>query len=387
MGIIYSIFGFILRLCYNICANNFIVALILFTLIAKLLMLPMGLSQQKSSAKIKKMQPEMDQIKKKYGANQQKYGEELQKLYQKYDYKMSAGCLPLLIQFPIIIGLFGVIYYPMTYVLNMSAQEVVDKAAGVLGGLTAGTDSYKLVETVANIDPVSYSASGTARGAEIVIAKAADLMDFDLFGVIDLSQTPSLAVFSWLWLIPLFAGLSAMLSGYVSTKLNGQQLSGMTKGMIFGMPIFSVVIAFSLPATIGFYWTVSSILQIGQSFLVKKLYSPEREERRIQARKEKERLEKLDRLRRFHEDDDLPEQGNSAETKPAAQGEKDKGGKNKGGKPAVSAPPAVKDDPDSRMPDRPVGEAAEEKELSRKQKKAEDRRRLRESREGKPKQQ
>lgn len=375
MGIIYEIFGFILRLCYQICNNNFIIALIVFTLIAKLLMLPMGISQQKSSAKMAKMKPEMDKLKNKYATltqrgtpeqqrkAQAKYNEEIQALYQKYDYKMTAGCLPMLIQFPIIIGLFGVIYYPMSYVLNMAPADIIGKAKEVIVNLTSGTDAYKLVETVTNTAPADYSADNTARGAEIIIAKAADLMDFDLFGFIDLSQTPTLNEFSWLWLIPLAAGLSQILSGYISTKLNGQELNGMSKGMIFGMPIMSVVIAFSLPATIGFYWTVSSILQIGQSFLVKKLYSPEREEKRLEKKREKERAEKLDRLRRLHgDDDDLP----SAEAKPLKKLDEKK--------------PVIKDDPDERKFD---GKQIEEEkpQLTKKQQKEENRKKLKESRE------
>ena len=373
MGIIYEVFGFLLRLCYQLCNNNFIVALVLFTVVAKIIMLPMGISQQKSSAKMAKMQPEMNKLKQKYASltqrgtpeqqrrAQAKYNEEIQALYQKYDYKMTAGCLPLLIQFPIIIGLFGVIYYPMTYVLNIAPAGIIERAGQVLGSLSG--EAYKLVESVTKVAASDYSASKTARGAEIIIAKAADLMDFDLFGIIDLSQTPSLDTFSWLWLIPLAAGASQILSGYIGTRLNGQELNSMSKGMIFGMPIMSVVIAFSLPATIGFYWTISSILQIGQSFLVKKLYSPEREEMRREKIRQKEREAKLDRLRRLHGDDeDVP-------AEPAKKVE----GINR---------PVIKDDPESREFDGvPVKDEPEEKpQLSRKEQKELNRKKLNQSR-------
>lgn len=359
MSIIYSIFGFVLRLCYQICNNNFIIAIIVFTLFAKLLMLPMGISQQKSSAKLAQMKPEMDAIKRKYGTNQEKYSQELQKLYQKYDYKMSAGCLPLLIQLPIIMGLFGVIYYPMTYVLNMRPADIIVKAQSVLPSLTSGTEAYKLVETVTTTEVGKYSAEKTARGAEIIIAKASELMDFDLFGFIDLSKTPSINEFSWLWLIPLMAGASAMLSGYLSMKLSGQEINGMSKGMIFGMPLMSVWIAFTLPATIGFYWTISSLLQIPQSFLVKKLYSPEREKRRNEARKEKERQEKLERLRKLHYDDDE-----------APVTEKKTGN---------ASAPVIKDDPNDREADAEKI-ITEEPELTKKQLKEQNRKKLSESR-------
>ena len=357
MGILYTIFGFILRAFYNLCGGNFIPALILFTLFAKLLMLPMSFTQQKNSIKTMKMKPELDEIRRKYANNQQKMQEETQKVYQKYNYKMSAGCLPLLIQLPVIYGLFGVIYYPMTYVLNMSAADIVAKAQEVLPNIT-GDRAIDLVTTVANTDAASYNAATTARGAEIFIAKGAELIDFDLFGVIDLAGTPNLMVFNWLWFIPLAAGLSAMLSGYVSSKLNGTELNGSMKGMIFGMPIISVVFAFSLPATIGFYWTLSSLLQIPISFAVKKLYSPEREERKEAAKREKERAEKLERLRRLHgDDDDAPQE------------------------PVIAAErAAIKDDPEKRDVDGTQNEPQEEQKLTKKQKKELTKKRLSESR-------
>lgn len=364
MSILYTIFGFILRLCYEVCSNNFVLALVLFTLVAKLLMLPMAFSQQKNSVKMQKMKPEMDEIRKKYANNQQKQQEEMQKLYDRHGYKMTAGCLPMLIQFPIIIGLYGVIYSPMTYVLQKTGEEVVEIAKSVLTavGERLGTDhnSYKLVETVANTAAGEYSGSSVARGAEITIAKAAELMDFDLFGVIDLSDTPSLKVFGWLWLIPLLVGISQILASFISMKMSGQEMNGSTKIMVFGMPILTVVFAFQFPGAIGFYWILNSILQVGQSYLVRKLYSPERAEKRELARREKERAEKLDRLRRLHGDDEEP----SAPT---------------------AATPAqkltIKDDPSARKDD--VDLPAQEKpELSKKQKKQQDRDRLRDSRKG-----
>lgn len=362
MSVIYTIFGFLLRVCYTICNSNFVFALILFTLIAKLLMMPMAFSQQKNSVKMQKMKPEMDKIRRQYANNQQKQQEEMQKLYEKHNYKMTAGCLPMLIQLPIIMGLYGVIYSPMTYVLQMTKTEIVGHAKDVLNTVAqhfgADSNSYKLVETVANTAAESYTAEGTARGAEIIIAKAAEKMDFDLFGIIDLSSTPSLSVFNWLWLIPLMVAVSQIISSYLSMKMTGQEINGSTKMMVFGMPLISVIFSFQFPGAIGFYWALNSLLQIPQSFLVKNIYSPEREERKAAARKEKERAEKMDRLRRLHGDDEpLP-------PTPATPAEK----------------PIIKDDPEARKEE--GAKEPEKPELSKKQKKQQDRDRLRKSREG-----
>lgn len=359
MNIFYTIFGPIfgalLRLCYWICQNNFVLALVLFTLIAKLLMLPLGFSQQKNTVKLQQMKPEMDAIRRKYAKDQQKQQDEMQKLYEKHNYKMSAGCLPMLIQFPIIIGLYGVIYAPMTYILQKTAAEVVSYAEKI----ASLVPDNKAVQAVIEAGAANYDPNTVGRGAEIVVAQLNNLIDFNLFGVIDLSGTPDIRVFGWLWLIPLFVAVSQILSSYLSMRMSGQEVTGTTKYMVFGMPLISVIFSFMFPAAIGFYWTLNSVLQIGQTYLVKKLYSPEREEKRLAAKRERERAEKMDRLRRLHgDDDDVPVS------------------------PVSSAPdaPVVKDDPDAVSAD--VAEKADDapEKLTKKQQKQLDRDRLRQSR-------
>lgn len=350
---LYALFGYILRFCYWLCGNNFFLALVVFTVIVKLLMLPMSLSQQKSSAKLQKMKPEMDKLRQQYGTNQQKYSEELQKLYNKYDYKMSAGCLPLLIQFPIIFGMYGVIYKPVTYMLGYSAEGIKRAAEAVLAkGIDVGKPALEAMNRLAGV----AETTAAARTDEIYLARWMENgIDFKLFGKIDLSATPTIkwgADFSWwLLLIPLFILISQIVSTLLTMKINGQQTDGMSKGMIFGMPFISVIFSFSFPAAIGFYWILQSVFQVGVSYLAKKLYSPERDERREARKREKERAEKLERLRRLHGgEDDVP--ANRA----------------LGGI-------AIKDDPDATVPEEP-----ETPKLTKKQQKKLDRQRLNESR-------
>lgn len=278
-------------------------------------MLPLTLNQQKNTAKMARLKPEMDKIKAKYGTNQQKYSEELQKLYQKENYSPTSGCLPLLIQFPIIIGLYGVIYQPLTYILGLTSEKITELATAIQANPKFADFSSSAQELINNF--LSESANA-GRGSEIIIANNLDLagslaegierIDFNLFGVIDLSQTPNFAELSWLWLIPLFAVISQIVSSYVSMKMNGTEMNGMSKGMIFGMPLLSGVIAFTMPAMVGFYWIISNVVMMVQSILIKKFYNPdkslERQKRKQEKQKAKEREEKLERLRRIHGDDD-----------------------------------------------------------------------------------
>ena len=124
MSILYTPFGFIFRIFYDL-VSNYGLALFLFTLLFRLILLPSSISQQKGTAKQMRLQPKIKKLQEKYKGNQVKLNEEMQALYSREGYNpMSAGCLPMLIQLPVIFGLLGVIYYPIQYVLGVDSNTV-----------------------------------------------------------------------------------------------------------------------------------------------------------------------------------------------------------------------------------------------------------------------
>ena len=127
MQFINSIFGYplgwLMWLCYKIVAN-YGIALIIFTLLTKLILFPLAVKQQKSSLRMARMQPKLEELQKKYGKNKEKYNEEMLKLYDEEKYNPMSGCLPLLIQFPILFGLIDVIYKPMTHILRIPSDVI-----------------------------------------------------------------------------------------------------------------------------------------------------------------------------------------------------------------------------------------------------------------------
>ena len=135
---VYVPFAWILEQFYNL-SGNYIVALFFFAIVFKLILLPSSISQQKSSAKMQRIQPKVRRIQARYAGDQKKIQEETQALYQREGYNpMGAqGCLPLLIQFPIIILLYNIIYQPLKYVLRIDTKE-----------LTALTEAVKKVAEV-----------------------------------------------------------------------------------------------------------------------------------------------------------------------------------------------------------------------------------------------
>ena len=129
MSYLYKAFGWVLDLCYKI-VPNYLVAILLFALIIKIVMFPLGIKQQKNSQKQARLRPKELAIRKKYAgrndkATQQKAQQEIMELYQKENYSMFGGCLPLLIQFPIIIALYNVIRNPLQYMLGIAAIPVM----------------------------------------------------------------------------------------------------------------------------------------------------------------------------------------------------------------------------------------------------------------------
>ena len=134
--------GYIMWAMYQI-VHNYGVAIILFTIVTKLLLIPLAIKQQKSTIKLQIIQPKMQEIQAKYKNNPQKMNEEIQALYERENYSMTAGCLPMLIQFPIIFGLLDVVYRPLTHLLHISStamEQAKQIAVGIIG--TNATSGY-----------------------------------------------------------------------------------------------------------------------------------------------------------------------------------------------------------------------------------------------------
>ncbi len=278
--------GYILGFIYDF-VGNYGWSLIIFTIFIKLILLPLGLKQQKSTTKMQQIQPKVAEIQKKYENDQQKLSEETMKLYKEYGVNPAGGCLPLLIQLPILFGLYRVIYSPITYMLHYTDAEVAALREQYLA-------NPEFIEKFGDL------AGKAANMAQILIAKANDLINFDFLGV-DISATPSITKISVLWAIPILAALTTYLSSKITTTISGNKedkkkkaeepvkkervlspdqkkqpsansAESMTKSMSIMMPLMTLWITFTLPATIGIYWTVSNIVSLAQTVLLNGYY-------------------------------------------------------------------------------------------------------------------
>lgn len=288
LSFLYLPFGFIFRIFYDL-VSNYGLALFLFTLLFRLILLPSSISQQKGTAKQMRLQPKIKKLQEKYKGNQVKLNEEMQALYSREVYNpMSAGCLPMLIQLPVIFGLLGVIYYPIQYVLGVDSNtvgEMTKIVQGLLGDTSIKQNLLELQvfnhldEVIAKLPNLSAEIIDKLRG-----------FDYTMFGI-PLAETPSVATLSHigsaskqeliLLLVPLFSGLSAMASGIYTWIRQKQTNPEMAKNPMmgctaFGMPLFSLVIAFQFPAGAGIYWIMSNIIAFAQMILLNYTHSPKK---------------------------------------------------------------------------------------------------------------
>ena len=117
--------GFIMSLFYSLC-NNFSISIILFTLFVTLVLMPLDIRQQKTMAKQARLAPKLEALKKKCGDDRQKYQQEMAELYQREHVSLTGGCLMLFIRFPILIGVYGAIRNPLSYILNISSDAIAN---------------------------------------------------------------------------------------------------------------------------------------------------------------------------------------------------------------------------------------------------------------------
>jgi YidC/Oxa1 family membrane protein insertase len=158
MEFLYSIFGYLFRILFSF-VGNYGLALVIFSVFFRVILLPTTVKQQKSSAKMVRLQPKLKRIREKYQdytpqEKQQRIQQETNELYQREGYSsMGASCLPLLIQMPVLMGLYGIISMPLTYVLNLSEKSIkaFTDAAAALELSTSKAAAYAESIVISNI--------------------------------------------------------------------------------------------------------------------------------------------------------------------------------------------------------------------------------------------
>lgn len=272
-------FGWALSGLYGF-TGSYLLSIVLLTLIVRLLLLPTSISQQKNSAKQVRLNTKVNKIKQKYAGNQQKIQEETQALYQREGFgAANMGCLPLFVQLFVMLGLYEVIYSPITYVLRFSTQKV-EALKTFFNVVEASGKKTRGVE-LQILNKITESFTGTDGISATDIKELNTLKDNFLIGGIDLTAQPDTSNPSILWIIPILAFLTAMLSSvfmYIKQrKQNPEMAKNPSMGcMTFMSPFMSLVFTFMFPAGVGVYWIISNVFSFIQQVVLTYIYSPKK---------------------------------------------------------------------------------------------------------------
>ncbi len=302
MGFLGTPLGWIMKFLYQF-IPNYALVLVLFTLLVKLVLFPLNVKQQKNSAKMAIFNPKLKQLQKQYGKDKQRYQEEMMKLYEEEGYNPMSSCLPTILQTVVLFGIIDVVYRPLKHLLSIPS-DLIQQATKALtdAGAKVASNAELLIVNIIQGNDKQYSAQLFEDiFSEDIIEK---IQSFDIsFLGLNLGEIPT-----WTFpilLIPIISGITSLLVSVFSMhqqKKNGmlEQQAGMgaMKVMMYGMPIFSAFIAFSLPAGAGFYWIVSNIFSLIQTIILYTVYAPEKiKEKVAKEMEEKKKSQKKSRYR------------------------------------------------------------------------------------------
>ena len=283
-------FGYLLDWLYTF-TNNYGLALILFSLIVKLVLLPMSVKSKKSMLKMSRLSPQVKALEAKYGDDKQKYQLAVQQMYKEEGVSMGGGCLWSFIPLIILLPLYYVIREPITYMMHNS-RSISEAIVAFIqaSGENLGKNSY-----YAQLAAAGHIGDYMEELKSLAVTANANLqaMNFQFLGI-DLAGIPSFRFWEcegWgeigLFLIPVVsAGLQAAsmwisqkMNNQVATNADGEQDADAAKTanqtnatMMLMMPLMSLWIGFSMPAAISIYWIAQAVFGAVQDYFLTKHY-------------------------------------------------------------------------------------------------------------------
>lgn len=275
-------FGFVISIFYAL-SGNYLISIFCLMLIVKICLLPSSIKQQKSIAMQQRLQPKLRRLREKYGNDQQRLQQETQALYQREGFSaMGGGCLPLLIQFPVMIGLYQVNYHPFSMVLRIPSTVVASLKEAVTPLLTESEakSSFRL-ELYALQHWDSLDKSSIEGLTPEIINKIQEFMSKFKFMGLDLAHTPDFKSLDIYWVIPIITGIIALgmsVYSFIRQRKNNPEMAknpSMGCMMLF-TPAMQIYFAFLFPTSVGIYIIMSSAISFLQMIVLNHLYSPKK---------------------------------------------------------------------------------------------------------------
>ncbi len=341
-------FGYLLDILYRF-TTNYGVAMILFAVLVKVIMLPISAKSKKSSMAMSRLTPRIKEIQDKYANDSAKQSEMIQAVYKEEGVSMTGGCLWSFVPLLILLPLYAVVRQPITYMLHEAlevSEQIVQIIKDAMPDLFTGNEYYSQMVAAPYI---SQFAEAIKAAIPTISESTLAGLNFNFLGI-DLGSVPSFNIFAWekydwahfgAFLIPLLSAGSQVVSMFVSQRMNNSvvtdkngvydeetakksQTNQSMKMMTWIAPLMSLWIGFTIPTALSLYWLVQGIVSVVMDvFLTKhyrKIYDAEdaiRLQKALEREKEEAEKERIRAERRSANPDGITE--NTSKKKLQAQ--------------------------------------------------------------------
>lgn len=302
--------GPVLFFIYNTIAfKNYGLSLILFTILIKVALLPLTIKQTKSTQKMQELQPEINRIQQRYKNDKEKLNQEMVKLYQKKGVNPMGGCLPTLLQLPIIFSLYYVIRKPLTYMYGWTKEvigNIIIKVMSVMPNIfpqnlnpflsdfdSIKADPVKVAELFEKNPYAEINLVGAINQMPSLVESGEKMLDLNFLKIFNLGIRPTydfklISQNPGLYIPALILVLIAVASTYISSKVSlaksqaaggsNPQVNQTNNTMMLLGPVMSLIICFQAPLGLSFYWLISNITQIAQQLFIEKYFNKKKKE-------------------------------------------------------------------------------------------------------------
>ena len=268
-----NILGYLLNLIYNI-VNNYGLAIILFSILIKIILLPLSIKQQKTMKKSTKMQIEVKEMQNKYKNNPEKLNQEMMDLYKRENMSPLSGCLSSIVQIILLLAVFYLVRSPLTYMKKVDTQTIENYKSEI--SASTAYPEVQIIREKGNEDSNVY-------------------LNMNFLGL-DLSSIPNVNYKDYkVYIIPVLYVISSVFSMKLSMNMQGnnkkkeesveenkeademEAMQSMNKSMSYMMPIMAVSISLVAPLGLALYWLVNNMLMIGERLILNKVLKEEEE--------------------------------------------------------------------------------------------------------------
>lgn len=304
-----KLLGPVLHFIYETIAfHNYGLSLILFTVLIKAALLPLTVKQLKSTAKMQEIQPEVTKLQQRYKNDKEKLNQETMKLYQDKGVNPMGGCLPMLVQLPILFSLYYVIRMPLTYMYGWTKEAIgnfIIKVMSVLPNVfplnlnpfikdfdAIKGDPLQVVELFKRNPYTEINLVGAINDMPSLIDGGEKIINLNFLGIFNLGVRPTydfklISENPGLYIPALVLVIIAVASTYFSTKISmaksqaansGSQVNQTNKTMMLMGPFMTLFISFQAPLGLSLYWTISNLTQIAQQIFTDKYINKKKKE-------------------------------------------------------------------------------------------------------------